>query len=130
MKSLIAIITLASSLSFAMDIEPGTYKAVDVDSHSITATLQVRPNYTAYMMLTAPDFVMPEPGCEGTYLVDGHILKADMKCPLEGMEQVKVSIDITDITPESVRSEPGVIVDVIIDSLGKDAYKFELKKIN
>ena len=106
-----------------------SYSAVDVDTKTIIATLNVRADKTANLKMTTPDFVMPEPGCEGVYMIEGNNLKADMSCPVEGLEKVKVNIDITHVTPQSVRSETGVVVDVIIDAFGKEAHKFNLKKL-
>ena len=128
MKALFSILTLISSISFA-EIEPGIYSAIDVDTKQITATLKVRPDHTANLKMNAPDFVMPEPGCEGTYTAENNLLLANMKCPIDGLENVKVKIDITHVTPQSVRAANGVIVDVTIDALGNEAYKFVLKKL-
>lgn len=128
MKALFSILTLISSISFAA-IEPGIYSAVDVDTKQITATLKVRPDNTANLKMTAPDFVMPEPGCEGTYTAENKLLLANMKCPVDGLENVKVKIDITNVNPQSIRAPNGVTVDVTIDALGNESYKFILKKL-
>ena len=128
MKTVFSILTLISSMSFAA-VEPGVYSAVDVDTKQITATLKVRPDNTANLKMTAPDFVMPEPGCEGIYTAENKFLLADMKCPVEGLERIKVKIDITDVNPQSVRAPNGVVVDVTIDALGNESYKFILKKL-
>ena len=131
MKSLFAILTLATSLSFAADmiVEPGTYTAVDVDSGTITATLIMRVDNTANLMIAAPDFEMPAQGCEGTYKVTGNIMTAHMVCPIEGFEKMDVNIDITPVTPETVRSPNGAIVDVVFTAFGDEAAKFVLRKI-
>ncbi len=129
MKSLFSILTLITSFCFAGSIEPGKYTAIDVDSKSIIATLIVRADLTSNLMLKAPDFTMPEPGCNGVYNVVDNILKAEMICPVQGLEKINVTIDITHVTPAEVRVEPGVVVDVVIDALGTEAYKFNLKKI-
>lgn len=129
MKALFSILTLTSSFSFAAAIESGIYTAVDVETKTITATLNVRADHTANLKMKTPDFVMAEPGCEGIYNIENNLLKADMKCPVEGLENTKVVIDITDVTPQSVRTENGVAVNVIIDALGSEAYKFNLKKL-
>ena len=128
MKVLFSIITLVSSIGFAA-VEPGIYSAVDVDTKQITATLKVRADNTANLKMTAPDFKMPEPGCEGAYIIQNNLLLADMKCPVEGLEKVKVKIDITNVNPQSVRAANGVVVDVNIDALGNESYKFVLKKL-
>ena len=131
MKSLVLAISLFSSLSFAADhvIEQGLYSAVDVDTQSIVSSLEIGANNSVTFKVTTPDFTMPEPGCKGTYAVAGDILTADMKCPLDFLSEVQVVIDITNVTPESVRSPNGVVVQVVIDALGSDAYPFILKKV-
>ena len=131
MKSLFAILTLVSSLSFSADkvVEPGTYTAVDVDSSTITATLIMRANKTVNLVIAAPDFEMPAEGCEGTYEVTANLMAAHMVCPIEGFEEMDVTIDITPVTPESVRSLEGVVVDVIFGAFGEEPAKFVLRKI-
>ncbi len=131
MKSLFAILSLITSLSFAADkvVEPGTYTAVDVDSSSITATLIMRADKTVNLVIVAPDFEMPAEGCEGKYTVTGNLMAAHMVCPIEGFEQMDVKIDITPVTPETVRSQTGVIVDVTFDAFGSEPSKFVLRKI-
>ena len=131
MKSLFAIITLITSLSFAADkiVEPGIYTATDVETSTIVATLNMRANKTVNLMLAAPDFEMPAEGCDGTYEVTGNIMAAQMICPIEGFEKMDVTIDITPVTPESVRSQNGVVVDVIFGAFGDEPAKFVLRKI-
>lgn len=129
MKAFFLMITMWASLGFAATVEPGLYSAVDVETKSIIATLAVRADMSANMILKAPDFTMPDPGCEGTYAVANNILTSDMKCPVQGLEKVHVTINIADVTAESVRSPQGVIVDVVIDALGNESYKFVLKKV-
>lgn len=131
MKSLLLAISLFSSLSFAADkvVEPGFYSAVDVDTQTIVSSLQIGADKSVIFNVSTPDFEMPAPGCKGLYQVHENTFTADMKCPLDGLSEVQVSIDITAVTPESVRNPNGVIVDVIIDALGPDAYKFILKKV-
>lgn len=131
MKSLILAISLFSTLSFAADkaVEAGLYSAVDQDTQTIVCALQINADKTVVFHITSPDFTMPEPGCKGTYTVVENTLTADMKCPLAELSEVQVAIDITPVTPETVRSPNGVVVDVVIDALGTDAYKFILKKV-
>jgi len=132
MKSLILAISLFSSLSFAAPhpVEPGLYSAVDVDTKTIVASLQIGADKSVVFKVTAPDFTMPDPGCKGFYTVVENTLSADMKCPLDFLSEVQVVIDITNVTPESVRAPNGVVVNVVIDALGSDAYPFVLKKID
>ncbi len=130
MKLLTIALLLFSSTAFAYDIEVGTYKAVDAETGTIIATLLTRADKTVNFKVKTPDFEMAEPGCEGTYVVSDNVLVADMKCPMEGMEQIQVKINISKVTAETLRQEPGATVDVSIDALGTDPYKFYLKKLN
>jgi hypothetical protein len=126
-----ALITLLlSSFAFASGkaVEAGTYTAIDTETKTIVATLVVRADSTMNFAVSSPDFVMPEPGCEGNYMTEENNFIADLKCPLDFLSQVQVQIDITNVTPESVRSEAGVDVEVIIDALGSDPYVFNLRK--
>ncbi|OFZ31602.1 MAG: hypothetical protein A2622_03195 [Bdellovibrionales bacterium RIFCSPHIGHO2_01_FULL_40_29] len=132
MKSIFALFMLLGSLSFGAAnkvVEPGLYKATDVDSGEVTATLLIRANQTANLKLSAPDFEMPEPGCEGVFTVTGNILAANVKCPVDFFEELNVTIDITPVTPESVRSPAGAVVDVMIEGLVDEPTKFVLRKI-
>lgn len=131
MKIFALALLFVSSLSFALNrvVEPGTYQAVDAETGTIKATLIANADLTAMFTVMTPDFEMPAPGCVGTYLVAGDFLKADVKCPKEGLEQIQVTIDIKNVTPESVRTEKGADVDVMIDALGTDPFKFFLRKI-
>lgn len=131
MKLLVLAISLFSSLSFAANhvIEGGLYSAVDVDTQTIVSSLEIGAGNAVTFKVNTPDFSMPEPGCKGTYTVVENTLTADMKCPLDFLSQVQVVIDVTNVTPESVRSPNGVVVQVVIDALGSDAYPFILKKV-
>ncbi len=131
MKIFALTLLFATSVSFASDhaVEYGTYRAVDIETGTIVAILDARPDMTAHFTVKTPDFEMPAPGCEGSYSITGDILQADMKCPMEGLEQIKVKIDIKNVTPASVRIEQGADVDVMIDALGADSFKFRLKKM-
>lgn len=131
MKSIALIALFVSSISFAVDhaVEMGTYKAIDVETGTIDSTLVIRADGTVNFKVKTPDFEMPAPGCDGKYTVVGDILSANMICPMEGLEKIQVKIDIKNVTPESVRSEPGADVNVTIDALGSDPYKFHLKKV-
>ncbi len=129
MKALALALLFVSSLSFAADhiVEAGTYKAVDVESGMLEASLVVRADKTASFGLSTPDGI--NLACEGTYTVMGEIFIADMKCPMEGLEQIQVKIDITTVTPESIRSEKGAIVGVTLEVVGPDAFQFYLKLV-
>ena len=122
---------LLSTVAFAAPkvVEPGTYSAVDVETKTIVATLEIRADNTLNFKVSAPDFTMPEPGCEGKWAVQENTFASDLACPLDFLSQVSVQIDITNVTPEAVRSAEGVNVEVVIDALGADAFLFNLKKV-
>lgn len=122
---------LLSTVAFAAPkvVEPGTYSAVDVETKTIIASLEIRADHTLNFKVAAPDFTMPEPGCEGKWSVEENTFASDLTCPLDFLSQVSVQIDITNITPETVRSPAGVNVEVVIDALGSDAFLFNLKKV-
>lgn len=134
---LVVFCLLMTSLAFAeaapianKEVESGSYTAVDLETGTIKSALLLRADHTVNFKVETPDFTMPEPGCEGKYVVQGNLLTADMTCPMDFLSEVQVRIDITNVTPEAVRSAAGVNVDVVIDALGEDPYKFNLKKVN
>ena len=128
MKKFFLSILLISQIGLAKDIELGSYTAVDVETGAIASTILLRADKTVNFKVTTPDFTMPEPGCEGVYTVTENKLAAELTCPISFLPNVRVEIDITDVTPESVRSESGVVVPVIIDAFGTDAVPFVLRK--
>lgn len=129
MKSLVLALTMfVGSTVFAGQVELGKYRAVDADTKTIIADLELRANGTANLMITTPDFKMPAPGCEGKYKIQGNKFSADVKCPTDLLPEASVTIDVTNVNPQSVRSPEGARVDVIIDALGEEATTFMLKK--
>lgn len=129
MKSLILSFLLAAAMKAnAAQVEMGKYRAIDIDTKTVDATFVLRPDGTVNFNVTTPDFTMPAPGCDGMYTVVGNELRADMTCPTDLLPEVSVRIDITNVNPESIRSELGAEVAVIIDALGDESTKFLLKK--
>lgn len=129
MKSLfLALAMFAGSTVFAGQVELGKYRAVDVDTKTIIADLELRANGTANLMIKTPDFTMPAPGCEGTYKIQGNQFSANVKCPTDLLPEASVTIDVTNVNPQSVRSPEGARVAVVIDALGDEATTFLLKK--
>ena len=131
MKLVLIISLLISSFAFAAGkaVEAGTYSAIDVETKKINATLIIRADNTMNFMVVSPDFTMPAPGCEGSYTTEENNFVADLKCPIDFLNEIQVQIDITKVTSENVRSEAGVDVEVILDALGPDAFLFNLHKI-
>ena len=129
MKSLLlSLAVLVSTSAFAAQVELGKYRAVDSDTKTIVANFELRANGTVNFTVKTPDFTMPAPGCEGTYKVQGNNFLADLKCPTDLLPEASVKIDIGNVTPQNLRSEPGVEVGVVIDALGEEPNKFMLKK--
>lgn len=122
--------TYAANKSADKEVELGLYNAIDVDSGEINASLLLRANKTVNFKVSTPDFEMPEPGCEGRWIVRGNTIVSDLECPLIFLPEVHVEIDITTVTPESVRSEEGALVPVSIDALGGEPALYRLRKIN
>lgn len=129
MKLFLATLLLSTAAFASQVVEPGIYSAVDIETKTIVASLDIRADNTVNFKVKTPDFTMPEPGCEGTWSVEGNTLSSDLQCPLDFLSQVSVQIDITNVTPEAVRSAEGVNVAVVIDALGADAFEFNLKKV-
>jgi|GEM_PF-4336792 len=131
MKSLIVALVLALSAQVqaaqAVQVELGKYRAIDADTKSITADLVLRANGTTAITINTPELPKPIP-CEGKYTVVANELVADVKCKSALLSEANVKIDITNVNPQSVRSENGAKVNVIIDAFGDEAIKFLLKK--
>ena len=128
MKMIVLSMLFVTQVVLAKDVEIGAYSAVDVETGTVISTILLRADKTVNYTVSTPDFTMPEPGCEGTYTVVENKLTAELACPLSFLPSVRVEIDITDVTPESVRSESGVVVPVTIDVFGEEPTPFVLKK--
>lgn len=133
MKVLFLVFSFFATVAFSQEqnkvIEAGLYKALDVDTGTVDCTLQINEDQTVLFDVKTEDFSMPEPGCAGTYKIEGNVLSADMECPIEELSGLNVKIDITNVTPESVRTEQGAPVKVQLDAFGPDMYDFTLRKV-
>lgn len=127
MKALVLSLLLAVSTQAMAAVELGKYRAIDADTKTITADLNLKADGTATITINTPDLPKPIP-CEGKYKIEAKMLSADVKCKSDLLAEASVKIDITNVTPDSVRTEKGAEVAVIIDALGDDAIKFLLKK--
>lgn len=129
MKSILLSLLLAVTVQVnAAQVEMGKYKAIDVDTRTVDATFILRADGTVNFNVTTPDFTMPAPGCDGKYTVVGNEFTADMTCPTDLLPEVSVKIDITNVNSDSIRTEEGAEVAVIIDALGDEPTMFLLKK--
>lgn len=123
-----SVLLFVSAQVSAAQVELGNYTAIDAETKTIVSTFVLRADGTVNFHVTTPDFTMPEPGCDGTYKVVDNEFSADMTCPTDLLPEVSVIIDITNVTPESIRTENGAEVDVVINALGDEPIKFLLKK--
>ncbi len=131
MKSIfltLSLILTAAVQVNAAQVEMGKYRAIDVDTRSVDATFILRADGTVNFNVTTPDFTMPAPGCDGKYTVVGNEFSADMTCPTDLLPEVSVRIDISNVNADSIRTEEGAEVAVIIDALGDEPVMFLLKK--
>ena len=130
-KLLLVCLSLSFGSAFAVpsnkSVEAGLYNAIDVETGTISAQLTIKANGTLNFKVNTPDFEMPEPGCDGTYAVSGNSFTSNLTCPIAILPEVSVNIDITAVTPQSVRTAEGALVPVVIDALGSDATLFRLK---
>jgi hypothetical protein len=127
MKSLVlALAMFVSSNVFAVTVELGKYHAVDKDTQSITADLELQAGGAATIKISASG---TDVNCTGTYTVVGNELKSDVKCDNDAITTANVIIDISKVNPEGLRSASCVEVPVKIpDLLGDDSAIFILKK--
>lgn len=110
------------------EVEVGRYTALDDDSKTVQAKLEIRVDGTLNFKVKTPDFTMPEPGCEGKFEVKGNLLSSHLTCPTELLPEADVKIDIGKVNAVSLRSDAGAAVNVVIDALGEDPIKFHIKK--
>lgn len=122
---LLSLLLVVSTQVNAAQVELGKYKAVDADTKSVVATFELKAGGTVDFQVKSPDFAV---ACSGKYHVDGNAFTTDLTCKSDILPQANVKIDISNVTAESIRSEKGAEVDVVIDALGEEAVKYLLKK--
>lgn len=130
MISLFGFLILSMSQAFAGHIESGLYFAQDLEGGEIKAQIQLNEDKTVNFRIATTDYIMPAPGCQGNYIINENLLSATMICPDAGVDPINVVLDITNVTPEAVRSPEGARVDVTIDLISKDPMPFTVKKID
>lgn len=115
MKLFIAtVLLLASTTSFAaVQIELGKYHAVDKKTgKEQVADFTLKADGTATLSIKS-GFVSVS--CKGKYEVkDDHFL-AEVKCNSLLLPETSVDINIANVTPEGLRTPPGVVVAVMLD---------------
>lgn len=128
MKALIFIvITVISTQLFAATIELGTYRAVAKDSPDASATLELKAGGMATILVDAQGTPV---NCTCTYTVVENTFSSHVLCQNDQVPEVNVSIDISNVTADGLRSDAGVEVPVKFDILGDDAVVFILKKMD
>jgi hypothetical protein len=129
MKSLlVSVILVATAYAHAGTVELGQYKAVDAETQSIVASFNLKADSTLTFTVSSTDGSIPQTNCTGKYTVKGNTFAANLTCQSQLLPTAAVNIDVTNVTPEGLRSAKGVSVAVKIDALGADATEFILKK--
>ncbi len=114
-----------STQLFAANVEMGKYTAVPKDYPTAIAIIEIKADGTAGVNIDADGIII---NCAGTYNVEENTLNSHVNCDHPQVPEVNVSIDFTNVTPENLRSEEGVIVLATFDLLGEDPVEFILKK--
>lgn len=117
--------TLISTQLFAATVELGKYLAVPKDFPTVLADLELLVDNKATVRIDAEGTII---NCTGTYNAVENELSAHAFCDHSAAPEINVVIDITNVTPEGLRSEEGVEVPVKFDLLGEDPVMFILKK--
>jgi hypothetical protein len=131
MKKLLLTILFSSLTAMAAnkEVEPGYYEAIDKDKGTTKVQMNINEDGTAQVALLTKSVFKPDVSCEGTWTVQENSFMAALECDSFLLPFIEVAIDITNVTPESVRAEYGVEVGVQLDILGPDPRIFLLKKI-
>ena len=129
---LITSLSIVSAQAADMTVEPGYYEAVEIEADGsegdINTQMEIYEDGTVWFDVQTAKFSMPDPGCTGTWEVKGNHFFASLECPIFLLPYIDVTIDITNVTPDSVRSELGSEVYVQLDIMGKEPRLFRLKK--
>lgn len=126
MKVLVLFVSLLiSSQVFAAPVELGKYIAIPKDFPTVEAQLELFADNHATLYVDAEG---TEINCTGIFAQEGNKLTADAKCDHPEAPEISVTIDVTNVTPEGLRSEEGVEVPVQFNLLGDDVVPFILKK--
>ena len=128
MKALLLTVLSALSLNaYSATVELGKYRAVDADTKSIVASFELKANGTVNFNVRSPEF---EVSCSGKYAVRGNEFSTNLECDSLLLSEASVKIDISTVNAQSIRSEKGAEVNVVIDALGDEPVKYLLKKVN
>lgn len=128
MKVLVLLVSmLISSQLFAATVELGKYLAVPKDFPTVLSVLELFADNTATVRIDADGMII---NCTGVFAVAGNKLSADANCDHPDAPEISVIIDITNVTPEGLRSEAGVEVPVEFDLLADESVLFILRKLD
>lgn len=126
MKALVLLVlTLLSAQVFAATVELGKYLAVPKEFPTVSARLELFADNSATVYIDAEGTII---NCTGNFVVEENALNAHANCDHSAAPEINVSIDVTNVTPDGLRSEAGVEVPVKFDLLGDEAVQFILRK--
>jgi hypothetical protein len=114
MKSLlVAGVLLLSTQVFAVTVELGQYIAKDKKTQKEKiAEFTLKADGTADMKIKASGMTTK---CNGKYTVKDDMFHADVKCKSILLPETSVDINVSNLTPEGLRTAPGVLVTVMLD---------------
>ena len=128
MKALLLTILSAVTINVhAATVELGKYRAVDAATKSTVASFELKANGTVTFHVRSPEF---EVSCSGKYAVRGNEFSTNLECDSLLLPEAAIKIDISTVNAQSIRSEKGAEVNVVIDALGDEPVKYLLKKVN
>ena len=131
MKKILFAILFSSLAALAAnkEVEPGYYEAVDADKGEINVQMQVNADGSAAVSIVNKSPFKPNINCEGTWSVTENMFFSALDCDHFLVPYIEVNIDITNVTPQNLRSEQGAPVNVQLDIMGPDPRSFILKKV-
>lgn len=128
MKVLVLFLSMfISTQVFAVTVELGKYLAIPVDYPTVQAELELFADNHATLYVDVDGTIV---NCTGIFAQIDNQLNADAKCDHPEAPEISVSIDVTNVTPEGLRSEEGVEVPVKFNLLGEEPIFFILKKVD
>ncbi|MBY0554883.1 hypothetical protein K2P97_10170 [bacterium] len=128
MKVLVLLMSMLISAQVfaATPVELGKYLAVPKDFPTVLSVLELFADKTATVHIDADGIII---NCTGIFAQAGNELTADAQCDHPDASEISVIIDISNVTPEGLRSEAGVEVPVKFNLLGDESVPFILKKL-
>ena len=115
----------ASTQLFAANVEMGKYTAFPIDYPTAIASIELIPEDKAVVSIDIDGMLV---SCEGTFKIEETWMAAHVFCDHDMAPEVNVAIDFSNVTPEGLRSEEGVVVSAKFDLMGDEEILFNLKK--